>query len=255
MSDEESGTPPPEHYFSERPRARSSRRALRFLYRGELLSFVVDSGVFASHGLDPGTALLIEHLALEDGARVLDLGCGWGAVGVAAAKSSPHGTIVLTDVNRRAARLASENLGRNGIGNAEVRVGRLFGPVAGELFDLVASNPPFRAGRELVLEMLATVPDRLTPGGRLLLVGKGSQGIRYYQEWIRTHWDPAVRVVGRGSGYRVLEARVPAAGERRGSEAVMKPPFLNAPPPKRRAVKRASARSRAHDSGETRTGE
>jgi 16S rRNA (guanine1207-N2)-methyltransferase len=255
VSDEGPGTPPPDHYFSERPRARSSRRALRFLYRGELLSFVVDAGVFASHGLDPGTALLIEHLSLEDGARVLDLGCGWGAVGVAAGKSSPHGTIVLTDVNRRAARLASENIGRNGLGNAEVRVGRLFEPVANERFDLIASNPPFRAGRATVLEMLVAAPDRLAAGGRLLLVGKGSQGIRFYQEWIRTHWDPGVRVVGRGSGYRVLEARVAAPAGPRGSEAVKKPAILDAPPPKRRAAKRVSARPRLRDRGGTRTGE
>jgi 16S rRNA (guanine1207-N2)-methyltransferase len=254
VSEEEPGSSPTDHYFTERPRSRSARRNLRFLYRGELLSFVVDAGVFASHGLDPGTALLIEHLALQDGARVLDLGCGWGPVGVAAAKSSPHGSVVLTDVNRRATRLAAENLGRNGVTNAEVRAGRLFEPVAGERFDLIATNPPFRAGRETVVEMLATAPQHLAPGGRLLVVGKGSQGIRFYQEWIRSHWDPHLQVVGRGSGYRVLDASVPAPASP-ASEAVMKTPLLNALPPKGRAVPRAPARMRTRGPGEPRTGE
>jgi len=194
-------------YFAEQPRARSERSERRFLYRGELLTFVVDTGVFSAHGLDPGTALLIENLTLRRSDRVLDLGCGWGAIGIAAAKSATDGHVILTDVNRRAARLARQNIERNRVTNAEVRVGPLYTPVRDEVFDVVATNPPFHAGRELVLRMLAGAPEHLSPGGRLVLVGKGSQGIRFYQAWLGTHWDGEVTVLGRGSGYRVLEAR------------------------------------------------
>jgi 16S rRNA (guanine1207-N2)-methyltransferase len=208
MPDEEAAVP--DHYFSERPRSPSARRDMRFLYRGELLSFAVDAGVFAAHGLDPGTALLIENLGLRPSDQVLDLGCGWGPVGVAAAKSAPTGHVVLTEVNRRAARLARENLVRNNLPHAEVRVGRLYEPVAAERFDVIATNPPYRAGRATVLEILAGAPEHLRPDGRLLLVGKGSQGIRYYQAWLRERWDGRVAVLGRGSGYRVVEARAPA---------------------------------------------
>jgi len=200
---------PTEQYFAERPHARPNRRELRFLYRGELLSFVVDSGVFASQRLDPGTALLIENLGLRPTDRVLDLGCGWGAVGVAAARSAPRGEVILTEVNRRAARLAEQNLARNGARNASVLVGSSFEPVEEATFDVVATNPPYRAGRDLVLEMLTEVPRHLAPGGRLLLVGKGSQGILFYQTWLASHWAPGVRVLARGSGYRVLEAPAP----------------------------------------------
>ena len=204
-----------EQYFTERPHARPDRRELRFLYRGELLSFVVDTGVFASQRLDPGTALLIENLGVRPTDRVLDLGCGWGAVGVAAARSAPQGEVLLTDVNRRAARLAEENLARNGARNASVRVGPSFEPVGDETFDVVATNPPFRAGREVVLSLLAEAPRHLAPGGRLLVVGKGSQGIRFYQAWLAAHWAPEVRVLARGSGYRVLEAQLAGPAGRR----------------------------------------
>jgi len=210
MSDEDA--PAGEQYFTEQPHARSVRAERRFLYQGELLTFVVDSGIFASHGIDPGTALLIENLALRPADRVLDLGCGWGAVGVAAAKSAPGGRVVLTDVNRRAARLARENLDRNRVRNAEVRVGSLFEPVGEETFDVIVTNPPFRAGRPLVLELLSETPAHLVPEGRLVLVGKGSQGIRFYQEWLEAHWPGPVTVLGRGSGYRVLEARRSGSG-------------------------------------------
>lgn len=213
MTREPAGEDEPDQYFSERPRSRSNRRELRFLYRGELLSFEVDAGVFAAHGLDPGTALLIENLDLRRSDRVLDLGCGWGAVGIAAARSAPDGEVVLTDVNRRAARLAERNLRANRARNASVRVGRSFEPLGSDRFDVIATNPPYRAGREAVLELLENAPTHLAAGGRLLLVGKGSQGIRFYQAWLAAHWAPQVRVLARASGYRVLEAPAPAPAE------------------------------------------
>ncbi|MCI4325723.1 MAG: methyltransferase [Thermoplasmata archaeon] len=197
----------PDHYFTERPRSPSSRRQLRFLFRGTVLVFEVDRGVFGSSGLDPGTALLIECLGVRPSDRVLDLGCGWGPVGVAAAKAAPEGRTVLTDVNRRAIALARRNVRRNGVENAEVRPGSLFAPVGEERFDLIASNPPFHAGRELVLRLLTEAPEHLTDDGRLLIVGKGSQGIRFYQEWLAEHWAKSVEVLARGGGYRVVEAR------------------------------------------------
>jgi len=206
MSDDEEVLPTAEQYFSERPRSRSAPRTLRFLYRGELLTFVVDQGIFSGRGLDPGTALLIENLRVDRSDHVLDLGCGWGAVGVAAARAARDGRVVLTEVNRRAARLAERNLERNGVLNAEVRVGPFFEPVGEERFDVIATNPPYRLGRGHVLRILTEAPDRLRPGGRLVIVGKGSLGIRYYQEWLETHWPGRVEVLARGSGYRVLEA-------------------------------------------------
>lgn len=215
MSPTEPAATTAEHYFTERPRAASRPHLHRFLYRGELLNVETDQGVFAAHGLDPGTALLIESLEVNGARRILDLGCGWGALGLAAAKSAPEARVVLTDVNQRAARLARRNLERNGATNAEVRVGSLFAPVAGERFDLILTNPPFHAGRELVLQLLAEAPDHLEPGGRLLLVGKGSQGIRFYQRWLRERRGYVVRVLGRRSGYRVIEARWFAATRQR----------------------------------------
>jgi 16S rRNA (guanine1207-N2)-methyltransferase len=197
----------PDHYFTERPRSASQRRELRFLFRGSILVFEVDRGVFGSSGLDPGTALLIESLGVRPADRVLDLGCGWGAVGVAAAKAAPEGHVVMTDVNRRAIALARRNVRRNKLANAEVRAGSLFDTVGPERYDVIATNPPFHAGRELILELLTAAPDHLTDDGRLLVVGKGSQGILFYQRWLSEHWARGVEVLARGSGYRVVEAR------------------------------------------------
>lgn len=207
MGEDPESSAPVEHYFSERPRSPSARRELRFLYRGEVLRFLVDRGIFASAALDPGTALLIEALDPAPTDRVLDLGCGWGAVGIAAARAAPSGHVILTDVNRRAIHLARRNLAGNKVRNAEVRAGSLFATVDSERFDLVATNPPYRAGRPLILELLQATPAHLAPNGRLLLVGKGSQGIIFYQRWLEENWPARVEVRARGGGYRVVEAR------------------------------------------------
>jgi len=196
----------PQHYFSARPRVVSRPEEHRFLYRGEMVVIETDRGIFASHGLDPGTALLIETLEGITAQRILDVGCGWGAIGLAAAKTAPTATVVLTDVNQRAVRLARKNLARNGVRSAEVRLGSLFEPVAGQTFDLILSHPPFHAGREAVLEFLEQTPGHLNPGGRLRIVGKGSQGIRFYQAWLTEHWGSDVEVLARGGGYRVVDA-------------------------------------------------
>ncbi len=197
----------PDHYYTERPGSVSQRRELRFLFRGSVLVFEVDRGVFGSSGLDPGTAVLIESLGVRPADRVLDLGCGWGAVGIAAAKAAPEGHVVMTDVNRRAIALARRNVRRNKVANAEVRAGSLFATVGPEPFDVIATNPPFHAGRDLLLELLAEAPSHLAEDGRLLVVGKGSQGILYYQRWLAEHWAREVQVLARGGGYRVVEAR------------------------------------------------
>ncbi|MCI4318030.1 MAG: methyltransferase, partial [Thermoplasmata archaeon] len=178
-----SGEPPEtvvDHYFTERPRSVSHRRELRFLYRGEILTFEIDSGVFGAEGLDPGSALLIESLNVGPADKILDLGCGWGPVGIAAAKAAPQGTVLLTDVNRRAIVLAKRNLRHNEVENAEVRPGSLFDRLAGDRFDVIVTNPPYHAGRPLILKLLAEAPAHLTENGRLLVVGKGSQGILFY---------------------------------------------------------------------------
>ncbi|MCI4335875.1 MAG: methyltransferase [Thermoplasmata archaeon] len=244
-----------EHYFTERPRAPSQRHELRFLYRGALLRFQVDAGLFASHGLDPGTAILIEALELSPTSRVLDLGCGWGPIGIAAAKQSPNGRVVMTDVNRRAVSVSRANVRGNRLENVEVRAGSLFVPVQDEQFDVIATNPPYHAGREVITRLLQEVPLHLAPGGRLYMVGKGSQGIRFYQAWLQEHAPAGVEVLSRGSGYRVLEARwTPPSGA--SSETARTPPLAEKTvvpvrstrsPPKRLKRKAISAAPPAAD--------
>lgn len=157
-------------------------------------------------GLDRGTELLAEALELGPCELVLDLGCGTGVLGLVAARLTDGGHVILTDVNERAVALARENVRANAAGNAEVRHGDLFEPVASLSFNHVVCNPPLRAGRAVVDRIVAEAPGHLLEGGSLWLVARTRQGAESLQERMRVAFGNAA-VVRRGSGYKVLRSR------------------------------------------------
>ncbi|HII40840.1 MAG TPA: class I SAM-dependent methyltransferase [Thermoplasmata archaeon] len=201
-----------EHYSSARPTSRRRPAEVSVVVHGLPLTLQTDAGVFSRGSLDRGTELLIEALDLGPCELILDLGCGYGAIGIAASRLSDGGHVVLTDVNERAVRLARENLRANRVTNAEVRAGDLYEPVAGMAFDHIVCNPPIRAGRAVVDRIVSEAPAHLLDGGRLWLVARTRQGA----DAIRTRMANAfghAEIVRRGSGYKVLcsakEARSP----------------------------------------------
>lgn len=193
-----------EHYFSERPTSPERRGLVLCRIRGLELQFLTSSGVFSHRRVDPGTALLIEAMELPDEGSALDLGCGYGPVGVAAGRLRPGLEVVLTDVNERAVELARENLRRNGVSNGVALLGGLYGPVAGRRFDVILSNPPFSAGfRGAVGPMVEGAAGHLVEEGSLQVVvrwGKGGRMVGALMEKVFGGFE----VLERGGGYRVL---------------------------------------------------
>ena len=104
-----------EHYFSERPSSPDRRGLVRARLRGMDLEFLTSSGVFSVRRVDRGTRLLVESMVLPEGGRVLDMGCGYGVVGVVAGRLVPGLEVWMTDVNERAVSLARLNVKRNGV--------------------------------------------------------------------------------------------------------------------------------------------
>ncbi len=192
-----------EHYSTAKPTSRRRPGQVSVTIRGLLLTLRSDAGVFSRGSLDRGTELLIEALQIGPCELILDLGCGYGAIGIVASKLSEGGHVVLTDVNERAVRLAEANLRANGVTNAEVRVGDLYGPVRGMAFDHIVCNPPIRAGRAVVDRIVSEAPEHLLEGGRLWLVVRTRQGADALRARMASVFGRA-DIVRRGSGYKVL---------------------------------------------------
>src|SRR5438046_9631687 len=165
-----------EQYFERRPRSTHRLGRFEVTIRGHPFTFQTDAGVFSGRGLDRGTELLLAALEVGPCESILDLGCGYGTLGIVAARLSEGGRVILTDVNERAVALAKANVAANGIRNAEVRTGALYQPVADLAFDHILANPPIRAGREIVDRIIAAAPARLLEGGSLWLVAPTPPG-------------------------------------------------------------------------------
>src|SRR2546427_12166462 len=192
-------------YFEKRPVSARRPARIAVTIRGRPFRFQTDAGVFSREGLDRGTELLLEAIEVGPCESILDLGCGYGVIGIVAAHLSEGGHVILTDVNERAAALARGNLAANGIRNAEVRIGDIYAPVDDLLFDHILCNPPIRAGREILDRIIAEAPSHLLNGGSLWLVALTRQGADTIRLRMTKSFDGA-DVVKRGSGYKVLRS-------------------------------------------------
>ena len=195
-----------EHYFSRRPTSRRRVGLVRCWLRGMEFEFMTSSGVFSPKRLDNGTRLLVESMVLPESGRALDVGCGYGAVGIVAARLRPGLEVWMTDVNERAVGLTRGNLERNGVVNAVVRQGDLYEPVGDVSFDVVLSNPPMSAGiRRVVAPLVSGAFDRVVEGGSLQMVVRTNKGGRAVGGLMEGCFG-AVEVLERGGGFRVLRS-------------------------------------------------
>ena len=174
-------------------------------------------GIFAYDRLDGGTALLLAHLDVPRGARVLDAGCGYGIIGLLAARLGAA-RVDLVDVNLLAVAAAHENIARNRVEGARAFPSDLFSAVEGERYDLIVSNPPFHTGKAVSYDAAHALIDRaphfLAPGGRLVLV---ANAFLPYDGRMRPLFKQVERLADTGR-YQVLAATAPegARAARRG---------------------------------------
>ncbi len=195
-----------DHYFSRRPSSPEKRGLIRCRLRGMEFEFVTSSGVFSHRRIDPGTSLLIDSMELPGTGRILDVGCGYGPIGIVAARMNPGLEVWMTELNERAVGLAEENLIRNGVENAQVRRGYLYEPVEGLSFEAIVSNPPISAGMGRVVKPLVEGAfPRLINGGSLQLVVQWNKGGRTLAGLMEEKFGN-VGVLGRKGGYRALSS-------------------------------------------------
>jgi 16S rRNA (guanine1207-N2)-methyltransferase len=192
-----------EHYFMERPTSKAKYGLVRACLRGRMFDFVTASGVFSKERVDLGTRLLVESMVLPEQGCVLDVGCGYGVAGIAAAALNPCLRVVMVDVNVRAVRLARQNVELNNLWNVEVRRGHLYEPVEGLMFDCVVSNPPVSAGMKIVEGIIVEAPWHMSSGATLQVVVRSKIGGKRLQSIFEKAFGH-VEVLARGSGYRVL---------------------------------------------------
>jgi 16S rRNA G1207 methylase RsmC len=192
-----------DHYFSAAPKSEERFGLVRTCLCGRTFEFLTASSVFSKRRIDLGTRLLIESMVLPKEGCVLDIGCGYGAVGIVAAALNPKLRVVMTDVNIRAVRLARKNMELNNIASAEARHGKFYEPVKNQIFNCVLSNPPVSAGMETVKAIVNGASQVLADNGTFQMVIRSKIGSKTLPAAFEEIFGN-VKVLSRGSGFRVL---------------------------------------------------
>lgn len=170
------------HYFDSNPEIAADERLVAFTYAEKDFRFHSSAGVFSKNHLDEGSLALLDGVVkvfstfAEHEGTLLDLGCGYGVLGIVIKRLYPKLTLVLADVNQRALALAKENTRENRIGYTEIVEVDGWAGLEERLFDFVLTNPPIRAGKKTVFAFFAGAAEQLSPGGLFFTVVSKHQG-------------------------------------------------------------------------------
>lgn len=193
------------HYYSKNPETESAPVYWDFQLKGRSFRFKTDRGVFSKKEVDYGSRLLIEAFQLEQNGLVLDVGCGYGPIGISLAKSFPETTVHMVDVNERALGLARENAILNQVDNVKIYESDRLTQVEETQFQAILTNPPIRAGKKVVHEIFEQSAGHLADTGELWVVIQKKQGAPSAIEKLETLFGQ-VDVVEKKKGYFIIRA-------------------------------------------------
>jgi len=177
------------HYF--RKGKIGEKRLIPFTIHGHSFEFVTYTSLFSGRDVDAGTRILLEHLKIPEKGVVLDMGCGYGVIGIVVAKLNPSLKVYMVDVNPLAVKVARENAKLNGVEDRVVVLeGDRYEPVKNMVFQAIYSNPPFSAGKRVVEDIVLGAREHLDEKGfaqfvlargRDYLVGKAREYYRHVE--------------------------------------------------------------------------
>ncbi|WP_373471654.1 class I SAM-dependent methyltransferase [Carnobacterium alterfunditum] len=196
-----------DHYFTDNPNTVSETAAWTYTLRGREFKFVTDAGVFSKKTVDFGSRLLIETLDFSEmiPGDILDVGCGYGPMGLALAKEDSERKVEMVDINERALGLAKQNASNNRLSNVLIHTSDIYESVEGKEFAAIVSNPPIRAGKNVVHGVLTGAFDLLKNGGTLTIVIQKKQGAPSAKAKMEETFGNA-QVIVKDKGYWIIQS-------------------------------------------------
>lgn len=195
-----------EQYFTQHPQTKSNPKTWTYKLRDRILTFKSDTGVFSKNTVDFGSRTLIEAFILpEIEGAIVDLGCGYGPIGLSIAMAYPDRQVIMGDINERAVQLAKENAETNKLTNVQVFLSDQFAMLPKRTYAAVLVNPPIRVGKKVVHAMFEQAQQYLSIDGELWVVIQKKQGapsaIKKMESIFRE-----VEVVVKEKGYFIIRA-------------------------------------------------
>ena len=191
------------HYYTDNKDLASNRKEFEYYFSNEVFRFTTDNGVFSKGNVDYGSYILIKTIyALNLGKSFLDLGSGYGPIGIIIKRFNPEVEVEMVDVNSRAVELANLNASNN---KTDIKI-YLCEDIL-ELdhrFDTISLNPPIRAGKAVIYSLYEKSSKKLNAGGHLYVVIRKAQGANSSISKLETLFE-YVEVINKDSGYYVID--------------------------------------------------
>lgn len=192
-----------QHYYTKNPQIAHDIGEIHFNIRDIKLQFMTDAGVFSRKGVDYGSQVMIKTLPDING-EVLDLGCGYGAIGITIAKLNHLCRVTMIDINERAVELTDKNILLNKVENAECFQSDAFENVK-NMYDMIVCNPPIRTGKKVIYPMFENSIKHLNPRGLLYIVIQKKQGANSAMEKLQEVYGNC-EIINKDGGYWILKS-------------------------------------------------
>ena len=190
-----------DHYFTNNQNLKSDIKSLKYSYKNYEFNFLSDNGVFSKNHLDYGSRLLLETFlsCTFESKSVLDLGCGYGLIGIVIAKVLST-NVTLADVNKRALHLAKRNSDENKV-SCNIIESNIYENIK-EKYDVIITNPPIKAGKKVVLDFLINAKEHLNTGGLLWYVMRKDQGAKSIAKILEEYYE--VKNIKKDKGFYIF---------------------------------------------------
>ena len=192
-------------YFENNDKLESKLKEIVYYYRGKSIKLLTDNGVFSKGGVDFGSSLMLKQIDPAGKKKILDVGCGYGVIGISLALTEPNAHVTMVDVNERAMNLSRQNASNNGATNVLVKESFAYQNVD-DMYDLIVTNPPIRAGKKVVHEILEGSFKHLTDDGDLFVVIQKKQGAESAIKKLKTLYS-YVEKVAIDKGYWIINCK------------------------------------------------
>ena len=187
-----------DHYFTNK-KINSNISKISSIIKNKTYSFYVDNGVFSKTKVDFGTKLLLETIQEVSG-NVLDLGCGYGVIGIYL-KLNYECNVEMADINKRAIHLTKMNIKEYKLNDINVFESNAYSNISNK-YDVIVTNPPIRAGKEKVYEILIGAKTHLKDNGKLYFVIRKDQGAKTTIEYLKTYYE--INVLEKSKGFFII---------------------------------------------------
>ena len=195
-----------EHYFTNNENLKSELRELVYKRDDVSFTFFSDNGVFSKDKLDYGSAFLIDTFLKNNDIKinsVLDVGCGYGFIGIVLSKML-NVSVDMIDVNRRALHLTDMNIEKNNVKGRTIE-SYCYEKIDGK-YDLIITNPPIRAGKDVLKDILMNAANHLNEDGRLWFVMRKDHGVKSMIKYLEEKY--LLTIVDKSKGFYVVMAKI-----------------------------------------------